>query len=96
MKYKVELNYVCCQATKPWWSKIEIQGSETRMTKKNQLEMDVIKRGSFLITNKINKEEKKVLKNIFGITTTVATSTTKPRTPLDQQHWFLLGNSVNF
>jgi hypothetical protein len=56
------------------------------MTKKNQLEMDVIKRGSFLITNKINKEEKKVLKNIFGITTTVATSTTKPRTPLDQQH----------
>jgi hypothetical protein len=30
MKYKVELSYVCPQATKPWWSKIEIKGFETR------------------------------------------------------------------
>jgi hypothetical protein len=34
MKYKVELNYVCCQDAKPWWSKIEIKGSQTRIAKK--------------------------------------------------------------
>jgi hypothetical protein len=44
MKYKVELSYVCYKDAKPWWSKIEIKGSETRITKKNQIEMDVIKR----------------------------------------------------
>jgi hypothetical protein len=44
MKYKVELTYVCRQAAKPWRSKIEIKGSKIRITKKIQVELDVIKR----------------------------------------------------
>jgi hypothetical protein len=37
------------------------------MTKKNQLEMDVITRGFFLITNKINKEAERFLKIFLAL-----------------------------
>ncbi len=68
MKYKIELSYVCYQAPKPWWSKIEIKGFETRMTKKNQLKMDLIKKGEQnLITNKINKEKKALEKKLLAL-----------------------------
>ncbi len=79
MKYNVELSYVCHQAAKPWWSKTEIKGFKTRITKKNQIEMDVIRRKkNELATIKINKEKK-----TFGIATIVATFATKPRITFD-------------
>jgi hypothetical protein len=59
MKYKVELSYVYYQTTKPWWSKIEIESSNTKITKK-RIEMDMIKRNIYKL-----KGEKKVKIKIF-------------------------------
>jgi len=62
MKYKVELSYVCHQATQPWWSKIEIKGSETRITKKEEDRNGCDTKGkkNKLITIKIHREKKRL------------------------------------